>query len=242
VPALLAASAAAAEAGERLGLERVKIAEDSLLDLPGLSPSGKARAKVRHAVSRAERGGVSVERYSPDRRAPERDEELHAISEAWLAGKTGPEMGFTLGRFDPDRLHEQLTYIALVDDEAVAFVTWLPYLDGRGAVLDLMRRGPDAPPGTMEALIWRGAEHLASEGFTEAGLGGVPLASTTAREGSIERTFGFLYENAGSVYDARGLFAFKMKFAPRVEPLYLLYPSAADLPRIGVAVARVYRG
>lgn len=41
-------------------------------------------------------------------------------------------------------------------------------------------------------------------------------------------------------YGFRSPHAFKAKFRPRYEPMYLLYRDEADLPRIGVAIARAY--
>ena len=42
------------------------------------------------------------------------------------------------------------------------------------------------------------------------------------------------------MYGFRSLLAFKAKFQPRYEPLYMIYPDAASLPAVGAAVARAY--
>ena len=41
-------------------------------------------------------------------------------------------------------------------------------------------------------------------------------------------------------YGFRSLHAFKAKFQPRVDPLYLVFPDEAALPRIGVALSSAY--
>jgi phosphatidylglycerol lysyltransferase len=117
----------------------------------------------------------------------------------------------------------------------------MPYRDGKAAVVDLMRRSPDAPSGTMELLFAETLEDFHGRGREEASLGGVALASTGEREGRLERSLGWVFEHGGRVYDAKGLLAFKQKFAPAWRPQYLLYPTAFDLPRIVVAVARAFR-
>src|SRR5581483_6960522 len=122
----------------------------------------------------------------------------------------------------------------------VAFVTWLSYSAGEAAVLDLMRRAEDCPPGTMELLVTRSLEDLRQRGYRSASLGGVPIASTTGRAGPIERALGWVYEHGGTIYEAKGLFAFKRKFDPRWEPIFLLFPSGGDLPRIATAVGRAF--
>jgi hypothetical protein len=42
------------------------------------------------------------------------------------------------------------------------------------------------------------------------------------------------------VYGFRSLLAFKAKFQPRLRPLWLVYPDAADLPRIARAIGTAY--
>lgn len=239
-PAVVDADAATARTGEALGFAALKIGEEAFLDLDSFSLQGKARANVRHSTTRAERDGVVVARYGPEDRTATDDAQLTAISDAWLATKHGPELGFTLGRFDPEAVTLASTYVARREDQAVAFVTWLPYSAGEAAVLDLMRRAEDCPPGTMELLVTRSLEDLRQRGYRSASLGGVPLASTTDRAGPIERALGWVYEHGGTIYEAKGLFAFKRKFDPRWEPIFLLFPSGGDLPRIATAVGRAF--
>jgi hypothetical protein len=49
-----------------------------------------------------------------------------------------------------------------------------------------------------------------------------------------------LAERLEPFYGFRSLRAFKAKFSPRFEALYLAYPSDVALPRISVALARAY--
>ena len=41
-------------------------------------------------------------------------------------------------------------------------------------------------------------------------------------------------------YGFRSLHAFKAKFRPQFDPLYLVFPDEAALPRIGLALSRAY--
>lgn len=244
-PALLALDERQRAVAAAEGFASLKIGEEAFLDVAQFDTGGKRRANVRHSVTRARKDGVTVIRYDDAARSPRRDRQLAAISEAWLAGKGGPELGFTLGRFDLDRLEDQEVYAAVTgegtpEERVVGFVNWLPYDDGRAAVLDLMRRGDPCPPGVMECLVVDSLADFRHRGRPLASLGGVPLAASTERVDRTQQLLGWLYEHGGSVYAAKGLFRFKDKFAPRWEPMYLAYPSAADLPRIAVAALRAF--
>lgn len=136
-------------------------------------------------------------------------------------------------------------FIALVrldteHERVVGFVTWLPYANGDAAVLDLMRRGEQVPPGVMETLVVDSLADFAARGRSVASLGGVPLAATTARTDRTSQLLGWLYEHGNAIYAAKGLFRFKDKFAPRWEPMFLAYPGAADVPRISLAALRAF--
>lgn len=244
-PALLALDERQRAIAAAAGFATVKIGEEAFLDVAGFDTGGKRRSNVRHSVTRARRDGVTVLRYDDVARSPRRDSQLAAISAAWLSSKGGPELGFTLGRFDLDRLDEQEVYAAVTgekspQEQVVGFVTWLPYDGGAAAVLDLMRRGDPCPPGVMECLVVDSMADFARRGRRTASLGGVPLAATTPRTDRVQQLLGWLYEHGGSVYAAKGLFRFKDKLAPRWEPMYLAYPRTAELPRIAVATLQAF--
>ncbi len=240
IPALMGLDEAGAEQAEHIGLLATKIGEEALIDLGSFSLDGSSRANLRHSVSRSRREGVTVWRYMPDERSEQMDGELSRISESWLAGKHGPELGFTLGRFEPGNLERVRTYVAEREGTPVGFVTWLPYRGGSASVIDLMRRTPDAPPGTMESLITTALSDFARQGLVVASLSGVPLLSTSERSDSVDKLMGWLFEHGGGVYEARGLYEFKKKFDPSWKPFYLGHPGGADLVRIGIALGRAF--
>jgi phosphatidylglycerol lysyltransferase len=258
-PVLLAASHATAERARRFGFESVPIGEEAVVDLQGFTTAGKERAKLRQNNHRAERDGVVVVQYRAAERTPTVDAQLREISDEWLKLKHGPELGFTLGRLDLDSFELYETWIALVAGRVVAFTTWLPYLDGKAVILDLVRRRADSPVGTMELLIVRALEAFRDRGLKEASLNGIPLASvdrpgtatgtdtdtetdsdTDSADSRLRDALRWLYDHGGAVYEAKNLFRFKGKFAPRWEPMYLVYPESANLARIATTVGIAY--
>ena len=242
-PVLLATDERQQTVAMELGFAGMPLGLEAVLDVASFTTAGKRRSNVRHSVTRARKEGLTVLRYDASSRSARRDQQLGEISAAWLATKGGPELGFTLGRFDTARLDEQEVYVAVLRggeacEQVVGFVTWLPYAGGDAAVLDLMRRADPCPPGTMEALLVDSIADFARRGRRRASLGGVPLAAQDERRGAVASLLGWVYEHGGSVYDARGLFRFKDKFDPTWEPMYVAYPVAVDLPRTAIAVLR----
>ncbi|MEP6624464.1 MAG: DUF2156 domain-containing protein [Acidimicrobiia bacterium] len=203
------------------GMHSVPIADDPRLELASFSLAGKRMSNLRHSVSSARRVGLRVVPYDLSVEAGVE----HASSE-WLATKRGGELGFTLGAFDAEMLARVDCRVAL--DRAgrvVAFVTWRPFDDGRGRVLDMMRRVTDAPNPAIDLLVAEGLSEFAATGVEVASLGSVP------------RSHGRLGER---VYPASSLRRYKEKFAPTWLPLELVTPSRAALPGALRAVAAAF--
>ena len=81
-------------------------------------------------------------------------------------------------------------------------------------------------------------------------LSAAPLAQTRAQPGAgagqeragslAARMLDFLGRSLEPVYGFRSLLAFKRKFQPEFQPLFMAYPDPVALPAIGIALARAY--
>jgi lysylphosphatidylglycerol synthetase-like protein (DUF2156 family) len=99
----------------------------------------------------------------------------------------------------------------------------------------------------MEFLISSAATAFRDQGCAVVSLSGAPLARSSNRgvDEHLDRgTLDVFLDRLGAAlepyYGFRSLHAFKAKFQPRLEPLFLIFPEATDLPRIGLALSRAY--
>lgn len=227
------------------GWRELVVADDTIVDLPGLQFTGKAWAAVRTSLNRAGREGMQF------RMTRLRDEpwgiqqQLRAISESWVGDKGLPEMGFTLGTLqeasDPE---VRLALAVSPEGDVDGFLSWLPvYGEGRvrGWTLDLMRRRDGGFGPVMEFLIGSSAQTFAEEGAEVLSLSGAPLTHEYPPDaGVIADVTGWVAEVLEPVYGFASLHRFKQKFNPRYETMYLLYRDESDLTRIGAALTRAF--
>ncbi|MBG6224910.1 lysylphosphatidylglycerol synthetase-like protein (DUF2156 family) [Arthrobacter sp. CAN_A2] len=234
----------------RVGFRRLQVAEETVMDLGDLAFTGKRFQDIRTSLNQARKNGVHAE-WLDTRRIPLVIlDQIRSISEEWVADKSLPEMGFTLGGID-ELLDPAVRCSVIIDaDRTVhAVASWLPiHDDGRvtGWTLDFMRRRSSGFKRSIEVLIAQAALDLQAEGYSELSLSGAPLARADGKDTSpsavdaLDRVLGFIGRALEPVYGFRSLFAFKSKFGPRYVPLYLCYQDPASLPAIGQAITRAY--
>lgn len=221
------------------------VADDTIVDLPGLAYTGKRWNSVRTTLNRAGRENMSF------RLTHLRDEswgvrtQLQAISNQWVGEKQLPEMRFTLGTLA--EADDPAVRIALALDprgDVHGFLSWMPvYGDGhvRGWTLDLMRRREHGFGPVMEYLIGSSAAAFRDEGAEFMSLSGAPLAHEYPPEAQgLSALSTRLSDALEPVYGFQSLHRFKQKFHPRYETMYLLFRDEADLPRIGAGLARAF--
>ena len=228
----------------RNGLAMMHVGEDAYIDLPALDLRGRRWQDARTAINRARRSGIELELVDASQIDPDILRQLREISDAWLRAKRMSEMGFTLGSLSGEPDPEVRFAVAIDDQRQVhGFVTWLPIHGTGGWVIDIMRRRPDAFNGIMEFLIISSALAFRDEGAPFVSLATAPLARVE-REGeeigTVEQAVIGLAGLVEPVYGAHSLFEFKNKFAPRWEPVFIAYPGAGTLPKIGYAIMRAY--
>jgi lysylphosphatidylglycerol synthetase-like protein (DUF2156 family) len=222
------------------------VADDTIVDLPGLEFTGKAWSAVRTSINRAAREEVS---FRMTRLADETwgvQQQLRAISEMWVGDKGLPEMGFTLGTLDEAMDPEvRLALAVSAKGDVDGFLSWLPVYGGddavRGWTLDLMRRRDGGFGPVMEFLIGSSAKHFSEEGAEVLSLSGAPLAHDYPPDaGAIKSLSEWLANVLEPVYGFGSLHRFKEKFHPRYETMYLLFRDESDLTRIGAGLTRAF--
>jgi len=229
-----------------MGWSSIAVGDETVI-LPGdWQTTGKRWQDVRTSINRAERAGVTSVWSSYTELTASHLIQINEISEAWVAEKDLPEMGFTLGGMDELRDPDVRLMIACdVDDRVIGVTSWLPtWKQGVvvGWTLDFMRRSPDGMNGIMEFLIARCAELFKAQGIEFMSLSAAPLARGTedGAPSTAERMLGYIGTRLEPVYGFRSLFAFKRKFDPELRRLSMAYPDPLALPAIGVALARAY--
>lgn len=242
---------------DSLGWGGIQVAEETVLDLHAITFSGKRFQDVRTALNRARKSGVVAEWVSFPSAPLAVTDQITAISEEWVADKGMPEMGFTLGGLEEIDDEHVRCLIAVDEHRTVHGVTsWMPvYEEGVvvGWTLDFMRRRSEGFRPAMEFLIASAALLLEQEGARFLSLSGAPLAKVDEREpthissveqstlsGLLERVLDVLGRTLEPVYGFRSLLAFKSKFQPRYEPMYMTFADPAALPSIGNAIGRAY--
>ena len=248
-PAFFSTTRATTDRALAQGYRELQVAEDTLLDLPGLAFTGKSWQDIRTAINRAAKDNITFRMVTLADEPWSLVAQLRGLSEQWIGDKGLPEMGFTLGSVD-EALDREVR-VALAQDEngtVQGVLSWLPVHSAVGAVngwtLDLMRRRDGGFRPVIEFLIARSVLTFQAEGALLVSLSGAPLARAPGTDDSDGAALPKVLDSLGAllepVYGFRSLHAFKAKFRPRYESLHLLYRDEADLPRIGLAIAHAY--
>lgn len=225
------------------GLTFAKLGEEASVNLTTFTLDGGQAARYRQAIRRLEKDGGSfriVERAG----VPAIMDELRSVSDDWLAEKASAEKGFSLGFFDEAYISR---FPIAVIERAGGIQAFANVWAGPQRVelsIDLMRHHRDAPRSVMEALFVHMMQWGKENGYRRFALGVAPLSGFEDSPAAPlwNRLGAFLYEHSESVYNFQGLRAYKEKFNPAWESVYLAYPGGLRLPRIMAEVTALVAG
>lgn len=210
------------------GFATLQVGVEAWIDLADFHLRGKRWAHVRQMRNRAEKRGVHVEETAPG----PWDDAMRAVWRAWVAAKR-PRWGlrWLTGTPGLDRPLGRRYFVAHAQGRLQAFCTLLPGPAGTWSV-DVLCRAPGAVPGSMERLLVHACQTVRDEGARAINLGPCPLAHSDEAppRGLLGAVFRWAWASklGGQLFGFRRLHAFKAKFNPRWEPVYL---GAA--PRMG---------
>jgi phosphatidylglycerol lysyltransferase len=214
-----------------LGFTCLKLGEEAHVDLAAFDLKGKFFTNLRNARNRAAREGL-VFAVIPAAEVRALLPDLRAVSDAWLAEKNAREKAFSLGFFSEDYLCR--TPVAVmrqgVDGPVVAFANLLLGAGKSEVSIDLMRHGPGAPNGTMDALFVEIAFWAKADGYATFNLGLAPLSGLLdwPLAPHWHRIGRFVFTRVHATYNFSGLRAYKEKFAPVWRSKYVAAPTGPD--------------
>ncbi len=138
------------------------------------------------------------------------DEQLEEVTEDWLELRHMREVGFTAGHFSLEQLSHGPVFVLGNRYRVDAFSAWLPYKNGKAAVLDVLRQRRHTSGEIVRAFASESLRLLKESGYVEASL--TPAA--------IDR------EEIES-------------FRPRWQSRYLIHPRGVNVSRITQALTAV---
>jgi phosphatidylglycerol lysyltransferase len=226
---------------QRIGLRKLKVGDDAIVDLTEFSLDGKAAKTFRSKVNQLEKEGIHTRYYEPPI-ASELMAKIREVSEEWLQIPGRHERQFTLGLFDEEYLTSTPVFTAEdAGGRVLAFVNLIPSYRAGTATIDLMRRRTEAPNGIMDYLFVKLFLRSKEQGFKCFNLGMAPMAGFQDQEEASpeERALHAFFQHLNFLFSFKGLLAYKSKFATAWEPRYLIYRSNLDLPRVAMAISAV---
>jgi phosphatidylglycerol lysyltransferase len=221
----------------RLGMKKLKVGDDAMVDLFDFSVQGKSKRELRSKYRQFEAMGIHTREFQP----PVPDAiiaQLKAVSDQWLRIPGRRERGFTLGQFDCDYLRSKPVLVVIDGAGTVLAFINLISVNESEITGDLMRRRTDAPNGIMDYLFIKLFLYARERGYARVSLGMAPMTGFEEREEATweERAIHGIFRKLDFLFSFRGLHHYKAKFATSWEPRYLIYRSVLELPRAGFAL------
>lgn len=238
-PGVMGASSAAAEAFRAAGLNALQLGDEAILYPDTFRLSGPDMRAVRQAVTRARRAGAGVRiRRHRDLGA---DEMAAVIERADAWRDTDDERGFSmaLGRLGDAADGDCLLVEAVQNEQVVAMLSLVPW-GTNGVSLDLMRRAPQSPNGTVELMVSELCMQAEDIGVTRISLNFAMFRSAFEQgaqlgAGPVARLWRGLLVFFSRWWQLETLYRSNMKYQPQWVPRYACYEDARLVPRVGVA-------
>ena len=226
---------------EQAGMKGWQLGEETIIDVHDFSLQGRHVRKLRQAVNRVEKAGVTME-FMYNASVPDVvKHRLKDISAEWRGGKqeTGFSMG--LGRLmdneDPDCL---LSIAYDTSQKPIAFMYFVPMYPHIGYSLDVHRSAFDAPNGISEHVIAKTCEFLKDQGYRQLSLHFLALSQhyRDDREGEGSAFYRGVARALDKFLPVVSVYSFDRKFSPRWKGRYIVYRSLLDFPLIIFAAVR----
>lgn len=240
-PGVMGASSAAAQAFREAGLNALELGDEAILHPDRFKLSGPDMKPVRQAVTRARRAGLTVRIRRHRDLSPEELNDVIERADQWRDTETERGFSMALGRLGDPADGDCLLVEAVHDGEGavVAMLSLVPW-GTNGVSLDLMRRSPQSPNGTIELMVSELCLQAEDIGISRISLNFAMFRSAFEEgaqlgAGPIARLWRALLVFFSRWWQLETLYRSNMKYLPEWVPRYACYEDARLIPRVGIA-------
>ncbi|MGN7781728.1 bifunctional lysylphosphatidylglycerol synthetase/lysine--tRNA ligase LysX [Mycolicibacterium sp. 22603] len=240
-PGVMGASATAAQAFREAGLNAVELGDEAILYPDRFKLSGPDMKPVRQAVTRARRAGLTVRIRRHRDLTADAMAMVIARADEWRDTETERGFSMALGRLGDPADGDCLLVEAVSGDEdqVVAMLSLVPW-GANGASLDVMRRSPQSPNGTIELMVSELCLQAEDLGVTRISLNFAMFRSAFEQgaqlgAGPVARLWRALLVFFSRWWQLETLYRSNMKYQPEWVPRYACYEETREIPRVGVA-------
>ena len=238
--AVMGASEHGATAYGRAGLGAIQLGDEAILSPAGFDLDSRELKAVRQAVNRAEKAGVTVRVRRARTLSAGEMAEVVSMADAWR--DTDAERGFSmaLGRIgDPNDGDCLLVQASDGDGRPVGVLSLSPW-GPDGVSLDLMRRNPAAPNGTMELMVADLVRQGGDLGITRISLNFAVFRSAFEEgarigAGPVLRLWRQALLFFSRWWQLEALYRSNVKFNPEWFPRFLCFSDVRHLTKISLA-------
>lgn len=221
------------------GFTALELGDEAVVDASVFTLAGRPMRNVRQMVGRVARAGYAVDVCRVRDVSEEVRAKALADAAAWRSSATERGFSMALGRL-LDQGDPECVFVAARQDGVVrAFLQFVPW-GSDGMSLDVMRRDVTADAGVNELMITEALAAAPGLGVQRVSLNFAAFRSVLERggrlgAGPVLKAWRRVLLFASRWLQIESLYRFNAKFQPQWQPRFLVYPSGADLPRVGLA-------
>ena len=227
---------------EHAGMIAIDIGDEAIIRVKDFTLEGRPMANVRQMVNRIKRKGYSCQTHKWSDVDQSVRAQLRTLAHEWRYGVAERGFSMSMDRFGEDFDPETFITIAYLDGTIKGLQYYVPWTTD-GLSLDRMQRERGTDAGVNELMIAETVEWARANGYTRVSLNFAAFRSLFERAdkisaGPITRGMRNLIRFSSNFFQVESLYRFNAKFQPDWQTRYVLYPRAADLPKVGWAALR----
>jgi len=227
---------------EEVGMIAIDIGDEAIIAVKDFTLEGRPMANVRQMVNRIKRKGYSCTTHKWSELDEPTRIQLRRLAHTWRYGVAERGFSMAMDRFGEDADPDTYITIARLEGEIKGLLYYVPW-STNGLSLDRMQRERGTDAGVNELMIVETVEFARKNEFAFVSLNFAAFRSLFERADKISAgpiTLGIrnLIRFSSNFFQVESLYRFNAKFQPEWETRYVLYPRAADLPKVGWAALR----